>query len=288
VEKKVFAAQPTNMPPRGVATKDEFLKALNEATSAAKEVSGHLTDKDSYILTMLAVCPTAAGEVVEIGSYKGRSTILLSTALGFTGDPRMHACDPFAALGRPGQDLATDESVYAEFKTNLQVRNLTDRVSIHRCFSVELAEQWCRPIRLLWIDGDHSYAGATADFEAWHGFVSPGGCLVMHDVLHHPPGPSQVFVNRILLDDKWGACGLCGSVGWAQKVRSFEEAHAFRKLKVSLYRKVSRFTCCAALGARIQGWNKLRYKLLRARIPHRSPSFEAFADLIGYTLRGEA
>jgi len=269
------------MPTQGIKSEAEFRNALTQITDAIREIPGYLTAKDCHILALLALCPAAAGEIVEIGSFKGRSTVLLSTALAFTAEKRIHACDPFAAPGVAGQDLRTDDAVFAEFKANLQKRGVMDRVTVHRAFSTDLAKRWTEPVRLLWVDGDHSYAGTTADFDAWHRFVTPGGIIALHDVLHHSPGPTQVFANRILLDENWGACGLCGSIGWAQRARSPAEARSRRDLKGSLYKKMSRLARLTSVGGKIERFDKIRYKLLRASIPHGEPSFEAFAKMVG-------
>jgi predicted O-methyltransferase YrrM len=39
------------------------------------------------------------------------------------------------------------------------------------------------PLELLFIDGDHSYEGAKADYERWRAFVRPGGHLLFHDAV---------------------------------------------------------------------------------------------------------
>jgi predicted O-methyltransferase YrrM len=40
-----------------------------------------------------------------------------------------------------------------------------------------------RPLDLLFIDGDHSYAGVRTDFEAYSGLVRPGGLIGFHDIV---------------------------------------------------------------------------------------------------------
>lgn len=38
---------------------------------------------------------------------------------------------------------------------------------------------------ILFIDGDHTYAGVKRDFELWSPLVRPGGYVVFHDILLH-------------------------------------------------------------------------------------------------------
>src|SRR5262249_15211951 len=44
-----------------------------------------------------------------------------------------------------------------------------------------------RSIDFLFIDGDHTYEGVKADFEAYSKFVTPGGIVAFHDIAEHPP-----------------------------------------------------------------------------------------------------
>jgi cephalosporin hydroxylase len=39
------------------------------------------------------------------------------------------------------------------------------------------------PIDLLFIDGDHTFAGVTRDFELYRPLVRPGGCVAFHDIV---------------------------------------------------------------------------------------------------------
>ena len=40
-------------------------------------------------------------------------------------------------------------------------------------------------IDVLFIDGDHTYAGVKADFDLWSPLVRPGGLVIFHDILPH-------------------------------------------------------------------------------------------------------
>jgi len=269
-----------------VTTEDEFLRVLSVAQSAAAKVDGLLTERDGYILVLMAVCPTVKGEVLEIGSFQGLSTVLLATALGFTNDPRLQACDPWAAAEVHGATNPTNDETFRIFRESLARTGVSDRVTIHRKLSSELAVGWDHPLRLLWIDGDHSVTGATEDFQNFSPHVVPGGIVAFHDVLHLHPGPSQVFATRVLLSDEWGACGICGSIGWAQKARDRSEVLRNRERKLRLLRRLMSVVDCTAIGRRVTGWHKLRYKFRRSLVPRSAPRYSTFSPLVGYRAAG--
>jgi predicted O-methyltransferase YrrM len=56
-------------------------------------------------------------------------------------------------------------------------------------------------LELLFIDGDHSYDGAKADFERWGALVRPGGHLLFHDAVdssrygNHYPGVARAVAE---------------------------------------------------------------------------------------------
>jgi cephalosporin hydroxylase len=43
-----------------------------------------------------------------------------------------------------------------------------------------------RKLDLLFIDGDHTYEGVKADFEAYAPLVRSGGVIAFHDIAEHP------------------------------------------------------------------------------------------------------
>lgn len=63
-----------------------------------------------------------------------------------------------------------------------------------------LAEQVPGGLHFLYIDGDHSYAGARADVELWAPKLRPGFLMAMHDV--HTTGAAQVY-QALLASKQW-------------------------------------------------------------------------------------
>lgn len=127
-------------------------------------------------------CP-AGGRIVEIGSFRGKSTVVL--ALGAPADAEVVAIDPHAGNDRGPQEIegfdreaATDHDVFVE---NLRRFGVADRVRHVREFSERAHPQVTDPIDVLYVDGAHRYAPARADLRDWGARVADGGTLLVHD-----------------------------------------------------------------------------------------------------------
>jgi predicted O-methyltransferase YrrM len=129
------------------------------------------------------------GTLAEIGRFRGGSTVITAAAM-----------DAGAELW--SYDLSGDFD--GELNEALARLGLADRVQlvVADSRSVELPG----PLRALFIDGDHTYEGARADFERWRGLVAPGGDLLFHDAAdtggygNHYPGIARL-VAEIERDD---------------------------------------------------------------------------------------
>jgi len=116
-----------------------------------------------------------------------------------------------------------------------------------------LGPKWNRKLRLLWIDGDHTYAGAKLDFDMFSPFLSNGAIVAIHDVLHPHKGPIRVFMEDILLSGKFGLCGICGSIGWAQYLNDSQKTRLYFDHKIHLYKKLSKLVPHIALNRCFEG-----------------------------------
>jgi MMP 1-O-methyltransferase len=57
--------------------------------------------------------------------------------------------------------------------------------------SADVARLWRMPLGMLFIDGGHTDAAATADYEGWAPWVAVGGALAIHDVFGDPADGGQ-------------------------------------------------------------------------------------------------
>ena len=247
-----------------------FLKTLQDIRSTIRPIDGWLTDREASFLALLGACPTATGDILEIGSFRGRSTVVLAKAKQLVDgdDSTLVAIDPLPNEEPMTESARGERSARALFDLNLRQSGVDREIEFHQAYSYDLAEEWNRELRLLWIDGDHSYPSTKQDFDLFSPHLVNGGMLAMHDVLSRYDGCIRVFSEDVLNSPHFGAVGICGSIGWAQYWDDPADAVEFSDQKQALHDQLLPLVDYHCQPESPRGLAKLHYKLLRARVPH--------------------
>ncbi|MHB9101609.1 MAG: class I SAM-dependent methyltransferase [Sulfuricella sp.] len=121
------------------------------------------------------------GIIVEIGAYRGSSTIALAMGIQEVGRGKVTSIDPhLPATGVYGGKFSQED--HRIYLNNLEHFGVAPRVN-HLCTdSRTAAKGWTSPIDLLWVDGDHSYEGVASDITLWTPFVRDQGIVIFDDV----------------------------------------------------------------------------------------------------------
>jgi predicted O-methyltransferase YrrM len=168
---------------------------FEEALAAVQGVEGWLSDDQARLLFERARAVPPGGRIVEIGSYRGRSAIVL--AHGAAGAAAVVAIDPHAGNDRgPRQIRGSSEEGAADneaFRANLARAGVADSVLHVRRPSQDALHDVAGEVDLLYVDGAHRLGPARADIVAWGKRVRPGGTLLVHDAF------SSVGVTGALL-----------------------------------------------------------------------------------------
>lgn len=126
--------------------------------------------------------------IVEIGSYKGRSTV--SLAFGCRkNNGHVYAIDTFNG----NQVDFFERGFVSVFQDNIKKCGLTNYVTPLVGYSKDIAKEWKHPINMLFIDGSHEYSDVLNDFECFFPFVNRGGLIAFHDVDPSWPGVTKVW-----------------------------------------------------------------------------------------------
>ena len=126
--------------------------------------------------------------IVEVGSWKGRSTIYLAVEIFNSGkDIKLFAVDTW--LGQLDLGIHQDEehvkngTIYKLFVDNMKVVNDQKEIVFPiRAESVKAAADFedCS-LDIVYIDASHNYEDVKKDIEAWLPKVKLGGILAGHD-----------------------------------------------------------------------------------------------------------
>ena len=166
----------------------QFLSHLNVDIESVK---GFLDPLEGAALFAAAEAMAPRGLCVEIGSYCGKSTIIIGAACQKAGGTLL-AIDHHRGSeeNQPGEeyfdpDLDDGEggmSTLSQFRANVRRAGLEDTVIPALSPSQVVARLPMAAPAFVFIDGGHSMPAALADWQNWGARVTKGGLLAIHDV----------------------------------------------------------------------------------------------------------
>jgi hypothetical protein len=158
-------------------------------------VDGKITPSECGLLYKLA-SQVSSECIVDIGSYRGRSTAAL--ALGSLAGKAVpvYAIAPHEPFeGVQGGRFGPQDRV-AFFRNMLRL-NVVEIIRLINLGSDVVPGAWHRPVTFLWIDGDHTYEAVKRDFEMWEQFVVKEGLIGLHDSTDAQSGPGKIVAAAL-------------------------------------------------------------------------------------------
>jgi hypothetical protein len=169
-------------------------------------------DQVDRVATAAATVPSG-GRIVEIGSFRGRSTIAIARSAA--DGVEIVAIDPHAGNDRGPQEIEGFEEEAAQdhevFLANLTKADVAERVRHVRRFSHEAHGEVGAPIDVLHIDGAHRFGPARDDIRTWGARVVPGGSMLIHDSFSSV-GVTLALAASLLLSGRWRYMGRSRSL----------------------------------------------------------------------------
>ncbi|MFG2519621.1 class I SAM-dependent methyltransferase [Streptomyces sp. NPDC048527] len=164
-----------------------------EILAAFEAAKGFMPLGEGLALYAAAAEAAALGlPLLEVGTYCGRSTILLADAARQAGVSALTVDHHRGSEEQqPGWDYHDPETVdpvvgrmdtLPTFRRTLHAAGLEDHVVALVGRSPQVAAVWGGPLGLVFIDGGHTDEHATADYEGWAPHAAEGGLLLIHDV----------------------------------------------------------------------------------------------------------
>jgi predicted O-methyltransferase YrrM len=209
VASRSMAAREAPGPTERSSADDEFGAALR----AIRHVGGYLSPEQARRLWDCARALAPGSSIVEIGSFHGRSTIVLARAC--PEGAAVIAVDPHAGSDRLPQTGRSEPDEgrqdFVAFHDNLRRAGVAGRVRHVRLCSLEALGAVVGKVDLLFVDGAHRYTPCRADIERWGGRVAPGGTMFIHDAFN-ATGVTMAQARTLLLSTDWRYCGRVRSL----------------------------------------------------------------------------
>ncbi|MBP2703371.1 class I SAM-dependent methyltransferase [Microbispora sp. RL4-1S] len=199
----------------------------------AERARGFMPPDEGLALFEAACAYGGRGPICEIGTYCGKSAVYLGAAARVTGSvvftvdhhrgseeiqPGWEHHDPELMDPRFGR---MDSLPF--FRETIATAGLEDEVIAVVGASATVARHWRTPLGMLFVDGGHSDAPVTADYEGWAPHLAVGGALVFHDIYPDPAdggqAPYRVYL-RALASGDFTEAGVTGSLRVLERVRA--------------------------------------------------------------------
>lgn len=199
------------------------------------------------LLTLFTLAYTSAdlaGDILELGSWCGRSAVALGMAARLSGKGRVYCIDLFPeksdwfqnedgtysfAVKLNGKTYTAyrHQTVWAEpylkdiasiyehhsgtleaFMLAMQANSLTDFVSPHRTDLEGFAEHAPQnfSLRMAFIDGDHSYEAVAKDIRIIESFLQPNGWICFDDAFSSYNGVNEAIQKHVIDSKKYKRC----------------------------------------------------------------------------------
>ncbi|MGP8068317.1 MAG: class I SAM-dependent methyltransferase [Candidatus Bathyarchaeia archaeon] len=166
-----------------------------EDLQAVYSVEGWLSAPECSLLYDLA-SQVSSGCIVEVGSYRGRSTVALAKGSLANGGVPVYAIDPHDQfIGAMGWVFTPKDRI--AFLENILRTQVAEIVHIVNLSSEVVVKGWREEVKLLWIDGDHRYEAVKRDLNCWTPFVSKECPVAFHDSTYPGLGPSKVIAESM-------------------------------------------------------------------------------------------
>lgn len=149
------------------------------------ELDGLISRDVGELLYSFAALVPADQAIVELGSYRGKSTCYLATGAAIDNGAPVYAVDAWSeevSAWRAAVLSTLPSPAFEDFTAQIDKAGVSDGVHVIRSLTTLAAELYDGPpVGLLYIDGDHNRAAVLADFRAWRRHLAPDAVVIFDD-----------------------------------------------------------------------------------------------------------
>lgn len=210
-----------------------------EVKKITDKVEGFLSEREGEFLYKQAKNCSWEGVIVEIGSWKGKSTIWLGKGSKSGKNVKIYAIDPHTGSSEH-KKIYGKVWTFEEFKDNIKNAEVDDVVVPIVKTSEEASKDFKEPIEFIFIDGAHEYEFVKSDFENWFPILIDGGIMAFHDATV-APSVKKVVEEFIFKSKNFKNVGIVDSIVFGQKCKKNSLIDKSRNVCVLLFMRISIF-----------------------------------------------
>jgi predicted O-methyltransferase YrrM len=205
---------------------------IDHCVKCMEKIPGILHPLEGFTLFLLSMTAPTDNMIVEVGSYLGRSTTYMALGSLISGKKGVYAVDMFPKcsdwyLGKDGyyhikgSDYYLEERIYKDrarffysdnyyqstldiFRDIIVKIGLGDFIEPYKGSSADFVEQIRAPLRMVFIDGDHTYEGVIKDIVSLADMLTENGFLCFHDYSSSFPGVVRAVDEYVINSESYG------------------------------------------------------------------------------------
>lgn len=170
---------------------------------------------ERFFLYNLAKNVKAEGAVLEIGAYSGGTSLALGE-----GNKRSSFKSKIFSVDRFFQESYRDFLAEADILDDFIITECPSQYFSKSAKDVFLNNIRTTNMRLIWIDGDHTYEGCVEDLKNYKDYLVDGGVIAVHDYgtdLRKHGGISKAVYEELICDSRFSNFAVVGSIFYAEK-----------------------------------------------------------------------
>lgn len=214
---------------------------LENVKKIVENIDGWLSNAEGELIYDFAKNCTGKGVIVEIGSWKGKSTIWLGKGSEAGNKTRVYAVDPHTGSSEHQRKNETTETL-EEFTRNIKNAKVDNVVVPLIKTSEEAARNFDRLVEFIFIDGAHEYEFVKLDLDAWFPKVINGGVMAFHDTIYWD-GPKKVVNDSIYKSKFFKNVGFIDSITFATKVKHNSVYDRIRNRYILFLKHICELAC---------------------------------------------
>jgi predicted O-methyltransferase YrrM len=197
-------------------------------------IGGWLTEDEGVFLYQNAKKVNPNDTIVEIGSWKGKSTVCLAKGSQNGSQATIYAVDPHMGSSEHHKMFGKVDT-FQEFQQNIKDASVEQYIKPIRETSENASKNFHETVGFLFVDGAHEFKLVQTDIKSWFSKIKNGGIIAFHDSWAFP-GPNLATAILLLSSSQIKNPKLTDTISSFEKTQKNSFLDRIKNMFFLLYR----------------------------------------------------